>query len=160
MGASRGYRSRTRHKFKRPFRQNGTIRMKRYLQSYKIGEYVDIVVDGSQHRGMPHHMYHGKTGRIFNVSPRSLGVIIKKEVRNRIEIKRLNVRIEHIRKSNSRTAFTKRIQENDRKKAEAKKAGKRISTKRQNAQPRVSHVLSFKIEDMVAHNLKPFIEIH
>ena len=160
MGKSRGYRARTRDKFSRPFRRNGAIRMKNYLEKIKVGEYVDIIVDGSIHAGMPHLFYHGRTGRVFNVNPKSLGVIINKEVRNRIIEKRLNIRREHLRKSNCRSAFISRIQENDRLKTEANKKGERISTKRQPVLPRGTEVVSFKVADMLVHSHCPHLEIH
>ena len=123
MTTSHGQRSRTRHKFKRPFRRNGAIRMQNYLKKFKIGDVVDIIVDGSQHKGMPHHFYHGRTGTIFNINPRSVGIIIHKQVKQRKIEKRINVRVEHIRHSNSRLSFLERIKENELKKAEAKKGG-------------------------------------
>jgi hypothetical protein len=30
---------------------------------------------------MPHKFYHGKTGRVFNVTPHAVGVIVNKQVR-------------------------------------------------------------------------------
>lgn len=134
--------------------------MKNYLEKIKVGEYVDIIVDGSIHAGMPHLFYHGRTGRVFNVNPKSLGVVINKEVRNRIIEKRLNIRREHLRKSNCRTAFISRIQENDRLKTEANKRGERISTKRQPVLPRGTEVVSFKVDDMLVHSHCPHLEIH
>ena len=47
MTTSHGYKSRTRHKFKRPFRRNGAIRMKDYLETHRLGDYVDIFVNSS-----------------------------------------------------------------------------------------------------------------
>ena len=79
---------------------------------------------------MPHKFYHGKTGRVFNVTPHAVGVIVNKQVRNRIIPKRIHIRVEHLRLSSCRKAFLNRIQENDKKKAEANKQGKKISTKR------------------------------
>ena len=79
---------------------------------------------------MPYKVYHGKTGKVFNVNPRAIGVVVNKLHRNRIIAKRIHVRVEHIRPSQCRTAFVKRVQENDAKKTAANKAGKRISTKR------------------------------
>lgn len=160
MGKSRGYRARTRDKFSRPFRRNGAIRMKNYLEKIKIGEFVDIVVDGSIHAGMPHLFYHGRTGQVFNVNPKSLGVIVKKQIRNRIIAKRLNIRREHLRKSNCRTAFIQRIKENDRKKTEANKRNERLSTKRQPVLPRGSECLPFSVADVVVHSHAPHMEIH
>ena len=46
----------------------------KYLCEYNIGDFVDIKVDGSEHKGMPHRYYHGRTGRVFNINPRSVGV--------------------------------------------------------------------------------------
>jgi large subunit ribosomal protein L21e len=48
---------------------------------------------------MPFKYYHGRTGRVFNVNPRAVGVEILKRVGNRLMPKRLNVRLEHIKKS-------------------------------------------------------------
>ena len=133
--------------------------MSNYLEKMRIGEYVDIVVDGAIHRGMPHLFYHGRTGRVFNVNPRSVGVIIHKEVRNRKIEKRLHVRREHVRKSNCRSDFLARIKENDRLKAEAKKNGQKISTKRTPDMPRGAVTLDLKVDDLAVHSLVPHLEI-
>jgi large subunit ribosomal protein L21e len=84
---------------------------------------------------MPYKFYHGRTGKVFNVNPRAIGVIMNKLVGNRIIAKRIHVRVEHLRPSQCRSAFVARIQTNDAKKAEANKAGKHISTKRQPGTP-------------------------
>lgn len=34
--------------------------------------------NGSVQKGMPHKIYHGKTGRVYNVSRRAVGIIINK----------------------------------------------------------------------------------
>jgi len=111
------------------------------LTSYRIGDYVDVVVDGSIHKGMPHNLYHGKTGRVFNVNPRSVGVVVNKQFRNRIIPKRIHIRYDHVRLSTSREGFLQRCRDNDKKKTEANKAGKRISTKRQPVGPREAHIV-------------------
>lgn len=130
MTHSYGQRRRTRHKFRKGFKQAGSIHISRTLTPYRVGDYVDVVVDGSIHKGMPYKYYHGRTGRVFNVNSRAVGVIVNKQVRNRIIPKRIHVRIEHLRLSSCRKAFVNRVQENDRLKTEANKQGKRISTKR------------------------------
>lgn len=156
MPHSHGYRNNTRKKFSKPFQRHGAIRISKYLTDFHLGDYVDVLVDGAIHKGMPYHFYHGKTGRVFNINKRSVGVIINKLVRNRLVPKRLHVRIEHVRKSNCREAFKKRIQENDKKKAEAKKAGKRLSTKRQPAGPRAAHL----VKDIADKHIYQHPEIH
>ena len=97
MPHSFGYRGKTRHLFKRPFRSNGPEHLSTYLQQYKKGMFVDIVANGSIHKGMPHKFYHGRTGRVFDISPNSIGVIVNKQVRNRIVEKRIHVRVEHLK---------------------------------------------------------------
>jgi len=109
-----GYRRRTRHKFRKGFKQHGSIHISKTLTTYKVGDYVDIVVDGSIHKGMPYKWYHGRTGIVFNVNPRAIGVIVNKQVRNRIVHKRIHVRIEHLRQSKCRAGFIDRVQENDK----------------------------------------------
>lgn len=152
-----GYRRRTRHKFRKGFKQHGAIHISKTLTTYKVGDSVDIVVDGSIHKGMPYKWYHGKTGQVFNVNPRAIGVIVNKQVRNRIVPKRIHVRVEHLKQSTCRAEFLRRIRENDAKKAESNKKGVRISTKRQVAQP----AAEIKIEkpDVEFLNPKIFIEI-
>merc|ERR1719350_145011 len=130
-----GYRRRTRYKYRKGFRQAGAIHISRTLTTYKIGDIVDIIVDGSIHKGMPYKLYHGRTGRVFNVNPRAIGVIVNKQVRNRIVPKRIHVRVEHLKLSTSRVDFLNRVRENDKKKTYANRSGRRISTKRIVAQP-------------------------
>merc|ERR1712060_364859 len=79
--------------------------LSKYLINYKKGDYVDVIADGAIQRGMPHKFYHGKTGRIFDVTTRAVGVIVNKRVNTRIVPKRIHVRVEHVRLSQSREAF-------------------------------------------------------
>eukprot|EP00350_Pseudokeronopsis_sp_OXSARD2_P010832 CAMPEP_0170545322 /NCGR_PEP_ID=MMETSP0211-20121228/3747_1 /TAXON_ID=311385 /ORGANISM="Pseudokeronopsis sp., Strain OXSARD2" /LENGTH=130 /DNA_ID=CAMNT_0010849185 /DNA_START=105 /DNA_END=497 /DNA_ORIENTATION=+ len=118
---------------------------------YKQGDYVDVVADSSIHKGMPHKYYHGKTGRVWDVTPTAIGVVINKKVNGRIIPKKLHVRIEHVRKSQCREAFKRRVRENDAKKVQAKKDGVRLNLKRVPVLPRESHevdVSKTKIEYM------------
>ncbi len=48
---------------------------------------------------MPFKFYHGRTGRVFNVNPRAIGVELLKRVGTRYMNKRINVRLEHIKRS-------------------------------------------------------------
>merc|ERR1719183_143762 len=114
MPHSFGYRAGTRHTFKKDFRANGTIRLGKYLENYKLGQIVDVVGDGAVHKGMPHKYYHGKTGYVSNVTKRAVGVELNKKVGGRIMRKRIHVRVEHVRPSTSRSGFLKRVAENER----------------------------------------------
>ena len=139
-----GYRARTRHLFSKSFRHHGPVHLSKIMQTYRKGDFVDIIADGSIHKGMPHKFYHGKTGKVFDVNQTSIGVIVNKQVRENIIPKRIHVRIEHVRRSECREAFKRRVQENDAKKREAKKLGQKITTKRIPAQPSVAHVVDGK----------------
>ncbi len=141
-----GYRQCTRHKFSKGFRNKGMPSLSRSMVTYRVGDIVDVVANSAIQRGMPHKFYHGKTGRIFNVTKTAVGVVVNKKVGHRIIPKKINVRCDHIRKSQSREAFKDRIRENDKKKEAANKAGNRISTKRQNQKPKEGHLVKSEVE--------------
>jgi len=84
---------------------------------------VDIVANGAIHKGMPHKYYHGKTGRIWNVTPRAVGVEVNKVVGNRIVVKRIHVRVEHVRPSKCKQEGERRVKRNEILRSEARKAG-------------------------------------
>ena len=64
-----------------------------------------------------------RTGIVYNVTPRAVGIIINKIVGNRYIEKRVNVRIEHIKHSKCRQEFLDRVKRNTAASAEAKKSG-------------------------------------
>eukprot|EP01126_Amoeba_proteus_P044682 TRINITY_DN4976_c0_g1_i4.p1 TRINITY_DN4976_c0_g1~~TRINITY_DN4976_c0_g1_i4.p1 ORF type:complete len:177 (+),score=13.39 TRINITY_DN4976_c0_g1_i4:54-533(+) len=140
MPHSYGYRARTRKVFRREFRRHGALPTSTYLRTYKLGQRVDVVGTGYQQKGMPYKYYHGKTGVVWNITPRAIGVELDKRVRNRIFKKRIHVRIEHVRPSRCDEDFKKRVANNEAiRKANP---GKRISIKRQPAQPEPAHFVS------------------
>merc|ERR1719461_2752364 len=51
---------------------------------------------------MAHRIYQGKTGVVWNITQRAVGVLLKKQVGPRFRTKRLHVRIEHVRPSGRR----------------------------------------------------------
>lgn len=142
MTNTKGYRRGTRYMFARPFRRHGVEPLSTFLRVYKRGDIVDIKGNGAFQKGMPHKSYHGRTGRVYNVTPHALGVIVNKRVRNRIIPKRINVRVEHVKHSKCREDFLQRMKTNDLKKQEfsEKKKAKvwvpRPRLKRLPAQPR------------------------
>ncbi|KAF3341096.1 60S ribosomal L21-like protein [Carex littledalei] len=136
MPAGHGLRCRTRDSFSRPFRKKGYIALTTYLRTYKIGDYVDIKVNGAVHKGMPHKFYHGRTGIVWNVTKRAIGVEINKQVRNKILKKRIHVRVEHVMPSRCNEEFKLRKKKNDELKSAAKARGEIISTKRKPEGPK------------------------
>ena len=157
MTHSYGLNRRTRHKFRKGFKQHGAIHISKTLTAFRIGDIVDIVIDGAIHKGMPYKYYHGRTGRVFNVNRRAIGVIVNKQIRQRIIPKRIHVRVEHLKLSTSRQDFLNRCRETDKLKTEANKAGQRISTKRAVAQPIPE--INLAKPDITLLNPKLFIEI-
>eukprot|EP00850_Spirogloea_muscicola_P001094 SM000004S14964 [mRNA] locus=s4:471325:472094:- [translate_table: standard] len=168
-----GLRSRTRDLFSRAFRKKGYIPLGQYLRTFRVGDYVDIKANAAVQKGMPFKFYHGRTGRIWNVAKRSLGVEMNKQpsrsragapltrpmaaagarrgmqVGNRIIKKRIHVRLEHVVQSRCHEEFLERRKRNDELKAEAKKRGEKISTKRQPAGPKPG----FIVEGQTLHTM-------
>jgi large subunit ribosomal protein L21e len=90
---------------------------------------------------MPFKAYHGKTGRVYNVTQHALGVIVNKRVRGEVLPKRINVRVEHVKPSRCREEFLARIKSNDEKRRQATAEGKRIILKRKPEQPLPARVI-------------------
>jgi large subunit ribosomal protein L21e len=149
MPHSFGYRARTRKLFAQPFRKHGSVSLAKYLTTYKIGDYVDIKANASIHKGMPFKFYHGRTGIIWNVTPRAVGVEINKQVRNRIIRKRIHVRIEHVQPSRCREDFLKRVKANDLAKKEAKAKGVKVPLKRLPAKPKPGKIVKAKVTEAI-----------
>jgi large subunit ribosomal protein L21e len=155
---SHGLRSNTRDKFAKPFRGHGKPLPSKYLTTYKVGEYVDIAADSSIHKGMPHKFYHGRTGRVFDVTPRSIGVEVNKEVNGRILVKRIHVRVEHVRPSRCQEAFKALVRARDAARRAARAAGepKVIHEKRQPAGPRPARVVQVGAGGIKHLEAKPY----
>lgn len=92
---------------------------------------------------MPHKVYHGKTGVIYNVTKSAVGVIIYKKVKHRYIEKRVNLRVEHVTQSRSREAFVRRVQTNAELKKKAKADGTTVQVKRLPLAPREARMVSF-----------------
>ncbi|KAF8515831.1 ribosomal protein L21e-domain-containing protein [Hysterangium stoloniferum] len=144
MPHSFGYRARTRHMFKRGFKEHGPVKLSTFLVNYRVGDIVDIKANAAQQKGMPHKYYHGRTGIITNVTPSSVTVLVHKVVGNRYLAKRVNLRVEHVRHSKCRQEFLDRVAENSRLHAESKAKGERVTLKRIPALPRNSHTVCTK----------------
>jgi len=127
--------------FKRDFREHGPIKLSTFLVPYRVGDIVDIKANAAEQKGMPHKYYHGRTGIVYNVTPRAVGIIIHKIVGNRYMEKRVNVRVEHIKHSKCRQEFLDRVKANDKTKKEANEKGERVTLKRIPRLPREARVV-------------------
>jgi large subunit ribosomal protein L21e len=118
-----GYRAGTRDLFSKKPREKGAEPLSTYMRTYKVGDQVDIVCRSSQQKGMPHKFYHGRTGKVWNVSKRAIGVEINKIHREKQIVKRIHVRVEHLRPSKSQSGHLARIRSNEAIKKAAKQSG-------------------------------------
>ncbi|XP_066928386.1 large ribosomal subunit protein eL21-like [Clytia hemisphaerica] len=139
-----GKRRGTRYLFSKGYKKNGVEHLSTYLKVYKVGDIVDVKGNGAFQKGMPYKFYHGKTGRVFNVTRRAVGVVVNKQLGNRIIPKRINVRIEHVRHSTCRDDFLNRVKANEVKKAEANAKGEKVDCRRLPVQPREGHFVTTK----------------
>ena len=157
MPHSWGYRARTRTLFQRKFREHGTLNISTFSKPIKKGDYVDILANAAVHKGMPHKFYHGRTGVVFNLSRRAVGVEVNKPVRQRIIKKRIHVRVEHLRLSKCRQMFVERVKRIDAAKRTAKAEGRVLpleEIKRFPAGPRAGFVLTAESAPVVIRPTK------
>ncbi len=91
---SKGIRSKSRHIISKKARHRGFSTITSALRQYEEGESVNIVIDPSIQKGMPHVRFQGLTGKIRGKQGRSyvVGVIVGKKP------KTLVVRPEHLRR--------------------------------------------------------------
>lgn len=142
MTHSQGFRCKTRKVFARAFREHGRVHDKQFSHIYHRGDYVTVYVNSGVHKGMPHRYYHGKNGRVFDVNPRSIGVEVPKRVGVRIMLKRIYVRVEHLKPSNCHDNHVARVQANDEARRNAKGDKAVLMTlKRQPEAPRAEMIV-------------------
>ncbi|MFA5452035.1 MAG: 50S ribosomal protein L21e [Candidatus Methanomethylophilaceae archaeon] len=65
MKASKGTRAKTRFLLQKKPRARGLSPITRGFQTFENGEKVNIVIDPSEHKGMPHSRFHGYTGVVI-----------------------------------------------------------------------------------------------
>ncbi len=146
--------------FSRDFRTNGVNPMSIYLRTYKVGDFVDIKVNPSIQKGMPFKAYHGRTGVVFNVSKRALGVRVNKRVNGRIINKRIHVRVEHAKPSKCQMEIKQRVKANESAKAAVRKSkGEKVSLKRLPTQPKKGYVLEMNGTKPDNIQALPFVDL-
>ena len=123
---SNGYRRRTRQLFRKGQREHGAPGTSKIMQQFRIGDLVDIKVDSSVVKGMPHKYFHGKTGRVFNINRRAVGIILYRKVGHKFIERHVNARVEHLTLSRSNEDMKRRYAEYEKLLAEARKEGREI----------------------------------
>ena len=91
---SKGTRSKSRQILRKKPRDRGTLSITRALQQFEEGDSVNIVLDSSVHKGMPHIRFHGYTGKVEGKQGNAylIGIDVGKKH------KTLIVRSEHLRR--------------------------------------------------------------
>lgn len=77
MTRHKGYRAQTRSMLRKRPREKGIRPLTSLLIKYEIGDMVDIKIDPSEHKGMPHRRFHGKTGRIVGMRGKAFIIAVK-----------------------------------------------------------------------------------
>ncbi len=60
------------------------------LQEYQQGQQALVIIDPSQHKGLPHRRYHGKVGIVQEVGRRSVTLDVKLGNKTKTLITRLD----------------------------------------------------------------------
>lgn len=97
---SKGPRSKTRHKLSKHARERGAPPVTHSLRSYAPGTRVAVVINASVHRGMPHHRFHGQTGKVVKKQGNAFVV----EVRMGGKMKTMIAGPEHLRETHDAQA--------------------------------------------------------
>ena len=91
---SKGIRSKSRKLLRKRPRERGIHSITRALQQFEEGDSVNIVIDSSVHKGMPHIRFHGCTGKVEGKQGESYLVGINDGKKH----KTLIIRSEHLRR--------------------------------------------------------------
>jgi large subunit ribosomal protein L21e len=81
-----GFRRKSRHKFKKNIRQKGKISLKKYLQTFKEGDKVQLIVEPSVHKGMYFPKFISKIGIIKKKIRKCYELVIKDKNKEKILI--------------------------------------------------------------------------
>lgn len=72
-----GFRRKTRHKLQVKPRQRGKLSLKKYFQSFEVGQKVLLQAEPSVQKGMYLPRYHGKAGVIIGKKGECYTIAIK-----------------------------------------------------------------------------------
>jgi len=93
--SSHGFRKKTRSIIRKSPRQRGLSPITHEFQEFEVGEKVNVIIDPSVHKGMPHSRFHGKTGVVMGQQGNSFVLAIYDGNKEKTVI----ARAEHLRRS-------------------------------------------------------------
>ncbi|KAF9764016.1 60S ribosomal protein L21 [Nosema granulosis] len=156
--SSHGFRRKTRQILRKSFRKHGMPGASKYLQTFKMGDYVTIMIDSAIHKGMPHKYYHGRVGRVYTVNPRSIGVVLHKRVGGKFVVKTLFVRQEHLIKFRGSELAKEKDRKNNELIKQAEKDGvKPALIKTVMEGPRKEFTLSLENNTPIEVKVEPYL---
>jgi len=79
-----GSRRKTRSKLRKNVREKGKISIRRYLQTFKIGERVCLKAEPAVQKGMYFRRFHGKIGTIKGMKGKCYEVMIRDIKKNKL----------------------------------------------------------------------------
>jgi len=108
---------------------------------------------------MPHKFYQGRTGVVFNVTKRAIGVTVNKQVNTRIVKKQVHIAVPHLKPSTCQAQIISRKVTNEAHKA-AVRAGKaeRINLKREHKAPKGAFFFTVN-EDPTTIQPTPYVDL-
>ncbi len=93
--SSHGFRKKTRSIIRKSPRQRGLSPITHEFQEFEVGEKVNVIIDPSVHKGMPHSRFHGKTGVVVGQQGNSFVLAVYDGNKEKTVI----ARAEHLRRS-------------------------------------------------------------
>lgn len=154
---SNGFRRGTRQLLRKDFGKHGMPGVSKILQKFSVGDFVDCKIDSSILKGMPHKYFHGKTGIVFNVNPRSYGVIFYRRVGGKFIERSMHIRPEHLTISRSTEDMKKRQSVYAEQVKEASKSGMKVRpAKVMPKGPRAAVTISLKGNELIQVSEVPF----
>ncbi len=89
-----GFRRKTRHKLAKKQKDKGKISLRKYFQSFKVGDKVLLHAEAAVHKGMYNPRYHSKSGTVVG----KRGKCYKLEIKDKDKTKTLIVHPVHLRR--------------------------------------------------------------
>ncbi len=89
---SHGFRFKSGRKLRKKVRERG-VRIRKFLQTFDVGQRVHIDIEPASQKGMPHPRFQGRTGVVIGQRGRAYLV----QVRDGGKMKTLIVRPEHLK---------------------------------------------------------------
>lgn len=156
---SNGFRRGTRQLLRKDFGKHGMPGVSKILQKFNVGDFVDCKIDSSVLKGMPHKYFHGKTGIVYNVNPRSYGVIFYRRVGGKFIERAVHIRPEHLSLSRSTEDMKRRQKEYAQQIKEASKDGLKVRPQKiMPVGPRSAVTISLKSNKPIEVGEKPFTQ--